>query len=83
MDDAVTFDVVEQGLLEEGVVVAVVDRARAREEVDVLGAVFADQARAAGRVKHGGKRADVTADLRFPLLKTSKTHGTPISEGST
>jgi hypothetical protein len=67
--DAVIGEVVQQGLSEDGVVVAVVEGARAREEVDVLVAVLVGDPAAGGTVEDRGPVTAVAADFRFERLE--------------
>src|SRR5699024_2724681 len=65
--DAVLEIVVDDDLLQLGVVVAVVQGAGAGEEVDVLLAVLGGQHGALGVGEHGGPAAGVAADARLQL----------------
>ena len=63
--DAVVGDVVDQGLFEHRVVVPVVQRACAGEEVEIALAVHVAQLGAAGVADDGGEAARVGAHVRF------------------
>ncbi|MNC41687.1 hypothetical protein D3C75_904620 [compost metagenome] len=69
MGQAVALDVVEQRLLEQRMVVAVVERTGAGEEVDVALAVAGDQFGAARLLEYHRERAAVAAHGRFMLFK--------------
>ena len=70
--DAVTLQVVEQRAFEHRVVVAVVERAGAGEEVEVGVAVLVVHAAALRAVEDGGPAAAVAADLRLQGLEDAQ-----------
>ena len=69
VDDAVALEVLDERTRERGVVVAVVQHARAGEEVEVLAAVGVDEGRAARSVEDRRERADVPAHLRLAAVE--------------
>ena len=75
VDDAVGRKVVDHLLLDVGVVVAVVDRARAAEEVNILGAVLVLEDSALCVGKDLGKVAAIGAHYGFILFKRFCVHG--------
>ncbi|MNJ63813.1 hypothetical protein D3C77_597370 [compost metagenome] len=63
MDDAVRLHILQQLFLENRIVVAIVQRAGAAEEIDVLGAFLIDQRRASGLAEYHGERPNVAPHL--------------------
>ena len=67
--DAVVHDVVDQRLLEDRVVVAVVERAGAGQEVEVAVAVHVGEHGAVGAAEHGVEAAGIGAHVGFETLE--------------
>lgn len=63
MHHAILCQIIQQFLLENGIVVAVVQCARATEEVDVLSAFLIDQHRPASLAEYHRKGPDVASHL--------------------
>src|SRR5919197_6306883 len=80
MGDVVTGEVVEQRLFEQWMVVPVVERARAGEEVEVLAALLVVHVAAARCGERGGPAAAVAAHLRLESLED--VHVLPFVAGS-
>ncbi|MOA49863.1 hypothetical protein D3C78_1728030 [compost metagenome] len=74
MDDAVRLHILQQLFLENRIVVAIVQRAGAAEEIDVLGAFLINQRRAAGLAEYHGKRPNVAPHFRFHPVKDFQVH---------
>jgi hypothetical protein len=69
VDDTVVGEVVQQRLLEQRVVVPVVERPRAGEEVEVRGALLVEQRAAGGPVEHHRPGPAVAANLGFERVE--------------
>src|SRR5690606_33976700 len=69
MHQAVRLEVLEQGLLQDRVVVAVVQRSRTSQKIDVLTALLVEQRRPAGLREYGRKRPTVTANVGFEAIE--------------
>jgi len=68
---AVVLQVLDERLGDDRVVVAVVEGAGTREEVDIAVALVVVEERAFGHVEHRGEGPDIAADLGFKLFENS------------
>src|SRR5690606_15363611 len=74
MDDAVGLDVFHQSLLEDRIVVAVIQRTCASEEIDVFAPGLVRQHRTSGLLEHYRKRAYVATYLGLQTIKYFQVH---------